>query len=151
MTENLISANLWGIDSHGVGRYPVLYERLQKNIVNKAPHIKITAVPGALSVDGDNGLGAVVTMEALEAAMKTADTYGICRRGIKRSNHFAPRLFLRDCRAKRIYSTDLFRRPGQYAALRRQGGLFQHQSLRRRPPRQGTPPYHRGYGDQHGG
>jgi LDH2 family malate/lactate/ureidoglycolate dehydrogenase len=41
-----------------------------------------------LSVDGNNGLGAVVTVKALDAAITTADKFGLCAAGIKGSNHF---------------------------------------------------------------
>ena len=89
MVDNLITANLWGINSHGVGRYPVYMGRLRKNLVNRTPNIKIESTfPAVMTVDGDNGLGAVVTTAALEAAMKVADTCGIALAGIKNSNHF---------------------------------------------------------------
>jgi LDH2 family malate/lactate/ureidoglycolate dehydrogenase len=104
MADNLITANLWGIDSHGVGRFPNYIKRLKKNLVNRSPNIKITHnLPATMTVDGDNGLGAVVTMAALEAAMKTADTYGIALAGIRRSNHFGAAGYYCNIAAERGY------------------------------------------------
>jgi LDH2 family malate/lactate/ureidoglycolate dehydrogenase len=89
MVDNLITANLWGVNSHGVGRYPNYMRRLRKDLVNRNPDIKITnKFPAVFSIDGDNGLGAVVTVKAVETAIKAADTYGIALAGIKNSNHF---------------------------------------------------------------
>jgi LDH2 family malate/lactate/ureidoglycolate dehydrogenase len=89
VADNLIQADLWGIGSHGVGRFPTYVKRIQEGAVNARPQIKVDkSLPAVLSVDGDNGLGAVVTAKALEAAMATAATFGICAAGIRKSNHF---------------------------------------------------------------
>ena len=56
--DNLVVASLWGVHSHGVGRFPIYMERLAKNLVNRTPAIAVeTRFPAVLSVDGDNGLG----------------------------------------------------------------------------------------------
>lgn len=89
VADNLIKAELKGIESHGLSRFPVYLKRLRQGLVNPKPSLKITQVlPGILSVDGDNGLGAVVTVLALEKGMEIAEKIGICAIGIKKSNHF---------------------------------------------------------------
>lgn len=104
MSDNLITANLWGIDSHGVGRYPVYMGRLRKNLVNRNPKIGIESkFPAMMRVDGDNGLGAVVMLAAMEAAMKAADTYGIALAGIRNSNHFGAAAYYCNIAAERGY------------------------------------------------
>jgi len=89
VADNLIQADLWGIGSHGVSRFPIYLKRIQAGIVNPRPEIRIDSTwPAMLSVDGNNGLGAVVTVKALDAAIATADKFGLCAAGIKASNHF---------------------------------------------------------------
>jgi LDH2 family malate/lactate/ureidoglycolate dehydrogenase len=106
--DNLIQADLWGIDSHGVSRFPTYLKRLREQTVNPRPHIKIdNSWPAALSVDGDNGLGAVVTVTALEAAMATAGKLGICTAGIRGSNHFGAAGYYCDMGARAHFITML--------------------------------------------
>lgn len=89
LADNLLTADLWGIGSHGTSRFPIYWGRIQKKLNNPAPNIQITKkFPAVLKVDGDNGLGAVVTYRALEAAMETAKTQGIAFVGVYNSNHF---------------------------------------------------------------
>ncbi len=89
VTENLIIAEMKGISSHGLSRFPVYLQRIQKGLVNPNPQINCKRVlPGVLAVDGDNGLGSVVMMQALNEGMAVADEIGICALGIKQSNHF---------------------------------------------------------------
>lgn len=89
VADNLIEAELKGIESHGLSRFPVYLKRLRSGLVNPKPSLKITQVlPGILSVDGDNGLGSVVAVRALEKGMEIAEKIGICAIGIKKSNHF---------------------------------------------------------------
>lgn len=104
MVDNLLTANLWGVNSHGVGRYPNYIRRLKKGFVNTKPDIKIRhTFPAMISVDGNNGLGSVVTVAALEEAMRTADTYGIAIAGIKNSNHFGAAGYYTNMAAEKGY------------------------------------------------
>lgn len=109
MVDNLIIANLWGIDSHGVGRYPVYMGRLRKDLVNRTPNIKITkTLPALITVDGDNGLGSVVTMKALDEILKLADTFGMASATIHSSNHMGALGYYSDYAAKKGYITLVF-------------------------------------------
>jgi len=106
--DNLIQADLWGIGTHGVSRFPTYLRRLQEGTVNPRPVIKIdNSWPAVLSVDGDNGLGAVVTVKALEAAVEIAGKFGICTAGIKGSNHFGAAGYYCDMGARANYVTIL--------------------------------------------
>src|ERR671932_1557321 len=62
VSDNLIEANLRGVDTHGITRLLAIYiKRLRAGIVNPRPDIRIVSEsPSAFLVDGDNGLGAVV-------------------------------------------------------------------------------------------
>lgn len=109
MVDNLITASLWGIDSHGVNRYPVYMNRLHKNSVNRTPNITIKhTFPAAISVDGDNGLGSVIMLRALEESMKAADTYGISVAAIKSGNHVGAVGYYCDMAARKGYVTVMF-------------------------------------------
>jgi LDH2 family malate/lactate/ureidoglycolate dehydrogenase len=89
VTENLMKAELKGIVSHGLSRFPVYLKRIRQGLVNPKPNISVSQVlPGVLTVDGDNGLGSVVTFHAMNKAMGIANQIGICAIGIKKSNHF---------------------------------------------------------------
>ena len=77
VVDNLIQADLCGIGSHGVSRVPIYLKRIKDGAVNPRPEIRINnSWPAVLSVDGDNGLGAVITVKALEAAIAMADKFG---------------------------------------------------------------------------
>jgi len=89
MVDNLITANTWGVNSHGVGRYPVYMKRLSKDLVNREPQIIVThRYPAVMTIDGDNGLGSVVMMRALDETISAADQFGIAAAAVKGSNHF---------------------------------------------------------------
>jgi len=89
VTENLVTAELKGIASHGLSRFPVYLKRIQKGLVNPKPQITCKRVlPGVLTVDGDNGLGSVVMLQGLEEGMAVAEENGVCALGVRNSNHF---------------------------------------------------------------
>ncbi len=85
----LVSADLRGIDSHGVARL-IGYVRLwDAERINPAPDIKIVhETPSTAVVDGDAGLGLVVAPKAMEIAMEKANTVGTGWVSVKNSNHY---------------------------------------------------------------
>ncbi|MDF1590985.1 MAG: Ldh family oxidoreductase [Desulfobacterales bacterium] len=106
VADNLIHADLWGIGTHGVSRFPIYLKRIQAGAVNPRPEIRIdNSYPAVLSVDGDNGLGAVVTVKALDAAIAAADKFGLCAAGIKGSNHFGAAGYYCDMGARADFIT----------------------------------------------
>lgn len=88
-TNVLVSADLRGIDSHGVARL-IGYVRLwDANRINPTPAIKIThETPSTAVVDGDAGLGLVVAPKAMEIAIEKAKHVGTGWVSVKNSNHF---------------------------------------------------------------
>jgi LDH2 family malate/lactate/ureidoglycolate dehydrogenase len=90
VASGLVHANLRGVDSHGVARLPIYAERLRRGLVNKNPRITIVKDSGAaLLVDGNNGMGAVVTMHALDLALERLDMHGSVSIAIRHSNHYS--------------------------------------------------------------
>ncbi len=88
-SDVLTKSDLRGIDSHGVARLSG-YTRLWKaGRINPTPNIKIVhETPSTATIDGDAGLGLVVTPFAMEIAMKKAETAGTGWVAIRNSNHF---------------------------------------------------------------
>ncbi len=88
-SECLLLADLRGVDSHGMVRLPVYAGRLRAGVVKARPEIRVESRFAAVAlVDGDNGLGPVVGMRAMEAAIDLARTSGIGLVGVRNSNHF---------------------------------------------------------------
>lgn len=86
--NNLVSADLRGIASHGVARLPVYLKRIQLGLVNPNPNLKVVkSSTTSLLIDGDNGLGQVVGEKAMEAAVKLAWEQGLSMVGVKNTNH----------------------------------------------------------------
>ncbi len=88
-TKALLSADLRGIDSHGVARL-IGYVRLWEiKRVNSAPAIKIIhETPSTAVVDGDRGLGLVVAPYAMQVAIDKAIKVGTGWVSVQNSNHF---------------------------------------------------------------
>jgi L-2-hydroxycarboxylate dehydrogenase (NAD+) len=89
VAESLIWSDLHGLDTHGVARIPSYVERLQRGLVNAKPQLRVESrLPFAASVDGDNGMGALVAECAMGEALARAESTGIGVVVARRSNHF---------------------------------------------------------------
>ncbi|HXB43255.1 MAG TPA: Ldh family oxidoreductase, partial [Puia sp.] len=85
----LLSADLRGIDSHGVARltgYVRLWEAQRANTIPKIRIIHET--PSTAVVDGDGGLGLVVAPFAMQVAIDKAKIVGTGWVSVQHSNHF---------------------------------------------------------------
>jgi len=85
----LLSADLRGIDSHGVARL-IGYVRLKEaGRANPRPDIRIIhETPSTAVVDGDSGLGLVVAPFAMKIAIEKAEKVGTGWVSVHNSNHF---------------------------------------------------------------
>lgn len=87
----LVLGELMGLTTHGVGRIPSYGERLDLGGIKARPAIRVERVaPSLARVDGDNGVGTLVGMRALEAAMALARETGVGAVFARASNHFGP-------------------------------------------------------------
>jgi L-2-hydroxycarboxylate dehydrogenase (NAD+) len=85
----LLSADLRGVDSHGVARLSGYIRLFENNRLNPSPDITISyETPSTAVVDGDMGLGLVVAPRAMKIAIEKAKTAGSGWVAIKNSNHF---------------------------------------------------------------
>ncbi|GAA4470392.1 Ldh family oxidoreductase [Nemorincola caseinilytica] len=88
-TEVLLSADLRGIDSHGVARLSGYVRLWEAGRINATPHIRIVhETPSTAVIDGDAGLGLVVAPYAMEVAIRKAQTAGTGWVSVRNSNHF---------------------------------------------------------------
>lgn len=85
----LVRADLYGIDSHGVSRLPLYAHKLGNGLVNPDPRPEILAeAPAACLVDGDNGLGPVASLLAMDWCIDRARDTAVACATVRRSNHY---------------------------------------------------------------
>lgn len=88
-TKVLLSADLRGIDSHGVARLSGYVRLWEAGRINARPSIHIVhETPSTAVIDGDAGLGLVVAPYAMEVAIRKAQTAGTGWVSVRNSNHF---------------------------------------------------------------
>ncbi len=88
-SQSLLSADLRGVDSHGVARLSGYIRLWEVQRVNAKPSIKIIhETPSTAVVDGDKGLGLVVAPFAMQVAIDKAKQVGTGWVSVKNSNHF---------------------------------------------------------------
>src|SRR6185295_18550489 len=87
--DSLLSADLRGVDSHGVARISGYVRLWEATRVNANPVIKIIyETPSTAVVDGDAGLGLVVAPFAMKVAIDKARQVGTGWVSVQNSNHF---------------------------------------------------------------
>ncbi len=85
----LLSADLRGVDSHGIARLSGYIRLWQAGRINAKPHLKIIhETPSTAVVNGDAGLGLVVAPYAMKVAIDKARTAGTGWVSVQNSNHF---------------------------------------------------------------
>lgn len=88
-TEVLLSADLRGVDSHGVARLSGYVRLWEKGRINSTPNVRVTyETPSTAVVDGDSGLGLVVAPFAMKVAIEKAKNVGTGWVSVKNSNHY---------------------------------------------------------------
>lgn len=88
-TKVLLSADMRGIDSHGIARL-IGYVRLwEAQRINSKPDIRVVhETPSTAVVDGGAGLGLVVAPAAMQIAIHKAKNVGTGWVSVRNSNHF---------------------------------------------------------------
>jgi len=85
----LITADLRGIESHGVGRLKYYYDRIvadRQTVQTTIEVVKETAATAVL--DGQHGMGHVIAHRAMRMAMDKAKQYGLGAVAVRNSSHF---------------------------------------------------------------
>ncbi len=88
--EVLITSDKRGIDSHGIGRLkPIYIDRIDAGILNPTTKIDVIKDEKATAVlDGNNGMGHVVSKKAMEMAIEKAREYGLGMVVVRNSTHY---------------------------------------------------------------
>jgi LDH2 family malate/lactate/ureidoglycolate dehydrogenase len=87
--EVLIAADLRGIESHGVGRLKMYYDRLKNG-----QHLALTDFevvresPTTALVDGHHGMGMIIGTRSMQLAIDKARSYGMGSVAVRNSTHF---------------------------------------------------------------
>jgi len=86
----LITSDKRGIDSHGIGRLkPIYIDRIMDGIINPVTKIKVVKEgPTTAVLDGQNGVGQVISKKAMEMAIEKAENYGMGMVAVRNSNHY---------------------------------------------------------------
>lgn len=87
--NSLLSADMRGVDSHGVARLSGYVRLWEAKRVNAKANIKVVyETPSTAVVDGDSGLGLVVAPFAMKVAIEKAKKCGTGWVSVKNTNHF---------------------------------------------------------------
>lgn len=88
VADALVDADLRGVSTHGLVRFPIYAIRLRKGLVNAKPQMQVVRAKGAtLVLDGDGGFGQVVGAEGMRRAVVLAREHGLGLCAIRNSNH----------------------------------------------------------------
>ena len=88
VADNLVMANLLGHDSHGVGMIPRYVSALLEGGLSANRHARISLEAGSLlALDGCQGYGQVIGLEAMELAIERARRHGSCVLTLANSHH----------------------------------------------------------------
>ncbi len=87
--STLVEADLRGVESHGVVRFPIYVERIAAGAVNPCPAVRVLRESATSAVvDGDNGLGHIVGVRAMEIAIDKGAADVCAFVAVRNSNHF---------------------------------------------------------------
>jgi L-2-hydroxycarboxylate dehydrogenase (NAD+) len=87
--EVLVASDLRGIESHGVGRLKVYYERIRAGVQLVETEMEIVRETETTAlVDGHHGMGAVIAYRAMRLAIDKAREYGLGAVAVRDSTHF---------------------------------------------------------------
>jgi LDH2 family malate/lactate/ureidoglycolate dehydrogenase/quinol monooxygenase YgiN len=85
----LVEADLRGMQSHGVLRIPIYVEKIRAGGFRAGQRGTIVReTPGTALLDGEDGLGQVISLHAMDIAIDKARKTGIGAVGVLNSNHF---------------------------------------------------------------
>lgn len=99
--KNLIEADLRGVQSHGVVRFPIYLKRILDGGTNPHAHVRASKETRTTAVvDGDNGLGHYVGVRAMEMAIEKAEEGDCAFVAVNNSNHFGAAAYYAEMAAR---------------------------------------------------
>lgn len=90
ITDVLIQADKFGFDSHGVNRLkPIYLDRIKDGILNPVTNFKVVREgPTTAVIDGQNGMGHVISTSAMKMAVDKAKQFGMGMVVVRNSSHY---------------------------------------------------------------
>jgi LDH2 family malate/lactate/ureidoglycolate dehydrogenase len=89
VSASLVTADMWGHPSHGMLRLPWYAARLRSGAMRAVTEPRVISDIGAVVVlDGQEGVGQVVTNRACQDAVRRATELGVSAVAVRNSNHF---------------------------------------------------------------
>jgi LDH2 family malate/lactate/ureidoglycolate dehydrogenase len=89
VADSLVTADLWGHQSHGVLRLSWYVNRIRAGVMRAVTTPETLSDTGALIVvDGHDGVGQVLAAHAAREAARRAHTHGVGVVAVRNSNHF---------------------------------------------------------------
>ncbi|HSA04234.1 MAG TPA: Ldh family oxidoreductase [Tenuifilaceae bacterium] len=90
ITDVLIQADKFGFDSHGVNRLkPIYLDRIKDGILNPVSNFKVVREgPTTAVIDGQNGMGHVISTNAMKMAVDKAKQFGMGMVVVRNSSHY---------------------------------------------------------------
>jgi LDH2 family malate/lactate/ureidoglycolate dehydrogenase len=89
LADSLVTAELWGHSSHGMLRLPWYTARLRSGAMEPVTRPTVVTDSGPLVVlDGNHGIGQVLTARAVDLGIERARSHGIAGVAVRNSNHF---------------------------------------------------------------
>ncbi len=87
--EVLITSDRRGIESHGIGRMKMYFDRIKKGIQLPTTNFEIVReTPTTAVIDGHHGMGQVIGVKSMELAISKAKQYGMGAVAVRNSTHF---------------------------------------------------------------
>jgi uncharacterized oxidoreductase len=88
VADQLVTANLKGHDSHGVGMIPTYLQSLKSGALVPNQHAEKVGGAGAIAVfDGHRGYGQVIANEAIDWAIAAVKTSGVAVTALRNTHH----------------------------------------------------------------
>lgn len=94
VAAGLIRADLRGVDSHGIARFPAYVQNFASGGFNTSPEVTFDWIsPSASIFDADDGPGHWIGRQAIDAVIEASKDLGIACATVKNSNHFGTAAF----------------------------------------------------------
>ena len=89
ITDVLLLSDLYGIESHGMQRLVRYHKGIEKGLINpKAKPEVVFETPVSAVIEGNDGMGQLISHEAMKIAIKKAKESGVGIVTVRNSNHF---------------------------------------------------------------
>ena len=88
-SDILITSDLRGIESHGIGRLRMYIDRINNGQIEKKAALEIVREsPTTAVIDGHHGIGMVIGYKSMNLAIKKAKEFGMGSVAVRNSTHF---------------------------------------------------------------